>query len=199
VIVLADLDGTLVDSAASNERAWRAWGARHGIPFAAIAAIYAGRPSADVVAELAPGLDARREAELLDDAQARDAHDVVALPGAVDLLRGAAGGPVAIVTSCTPPLASARIAAAGLPAPRALVTSDRVARGKPDPAGFLLAARELGADPRACVVLEDAPAGVAAARAAGAHVVGITADPAALPGAHEHAPSVAAWLARRDG
>ena len=81
-----------------------------------------------------------------------------------------------------------------------LVTPERLARGKPDPEGYLLAARELDAQPRDCVVLEDAPAGVDAGRAAGMHVVGITTTHSlAELAADEHAPSIAAWLASRNG
>ena len=84
--------------------------------------------------------------------------------------------------------------------PAVLVTADRLTRGKPDPEGYLLAARELGAAPADCVVLEDAPAGIEAGRAAGMHVVGITTthEPKDLD-AHELAPSIAAWLASRNG
>ena len=74
---------------------------------------------------------------------------------------------VAIATSCALPLARARLAAAGLAAPAVLVTADQVARGKPAPDPYLLAAERLGVDPADCLVLEDAPAGVAAGRAAG--------------------------------
>jgi mannitol-1-/sugar-/sorbitol-6-phosphatase len=79
-----------------------------------------------------------------------------------------------------------------------LVTPERLSLGKPDPEGYLLAARELGAAAADCVVFEDAPAGIQAGRAAGMHVVGITTthDPAELD-AHELAPSIAAWLASR--
>jgi sugar-phosphatase len=107
---------------------------------------------------------------------------------------------VAIVTSCTVPLATARLRAAGLAVPAVLVTPERLSRGKPDPEGYLLAARELGAAPADCVVLEDAPAGIEAGRAAGMHVVGITTthEPKDLD-AHELAPSIAAWLASRNG
>jgi sugar-phosphatase len=196
--ILSDLDGVLVDSHASIMRAWRSWGALHGVEAQAIEGVQHGRPSGEVIAALAPHLDAAAESRAIDLLQAGDTDGVVALPGAHALFAGSE--PVAIVTSCTVPLATARLRAAGLPVPAVLVTPERLARGKPDPEGYLLAARELGAAPGDCVVLEDAPAGVDAGRAAGMHVVGITTTHA--PGeldAHELAPSIAAWLGSRNG
>jgi sugar-phosphatase len=78
------------------------------------------------------------------------------------------------------------------------VTSDRLRRGKPDPEGYLLAARELGADPAACVVLEDSPGGVRAGVDAGMRVVGVLTTHAAgdLADAHERVATVAEWLER---
>ena len=196
--ILSDLDGVLVDSHASIMRAWHSWGAAHGVEAAAIEGVQHGRPSGDVIAVLAPQLDAVAESRAIDLRQADDVEGVVALPGAHELFTGP--DPVAIVTSCTVPLATARLRAVGLAVPQVLVTPERLSRGKPDPEGYLLAARELGAAPADCVVLEDAPAGVEAGRAAGMHVVGITTthDPAELD-AHELAPSIAAWLQSRHG
>jgi sugar-phosphatase len=196
--ILSDLDGVLVDSHASIMRAWRWWGAAHGVESEAIEGVQHGRPSGEVIAALAPRLDAVAESRAIDLRQADDVDGVIALPGAHDLFAGT--DPVAIVTSCTVPLATARLRAAGLAVPEVLVTPERLSRGKPDPEGYLLAARELGAAPADCIVLEDAPAGVEAGRAAGMHVVGITTthDPAELD-AHELAPSIAAWLASRNG
>ncbi|MGX6449389.1 HAD-IA family hydrolase, partial [Patulibacter sp. S7RM1-6] len=77
---------------------------------------------------------------------------------------------------------------------------ERTARVKPDPDPYLLAARELGVAPEACVVLEDAPAGIAAGRAAGMRVVAVrTSHPdAELTGADEVVDDVAAFLAGVD-
>jgi sugar-phosphatase len=196
--ILSDLDGVLVDSHASIMRAWRWWGAAHGVAPEAIESVQQGRPSGEVIAALAPALDAGAESRAIDLRQADDTDGVVALPGAQDLFAGS--DPVAIVTSCTVPLATARLRAAGLAVPAVLVTPERLSRGKPDPEGYLLAARELGAAPADCVVLEDAPAGIEAGRVAGMHVVGITTthEPKDLD-AHELAPSIAAWLASRNG
>jgi mannitol-1-/sugar-/sorbitol-6-phosphatase len=196
--ILSDLDGVLVDSHASIMRAWRWWGAEHGVESEAIEGVQHGRPSGEIIALLAPGLDAAAESRAIDLRQADDVDGVIALPGAHDLFAGS--DRVAIVTSCTVPLATARLRAAGLEVPAVLVTPERLARGKPDPEGCLLAARKLGAAPADCVVLEDAPAGVEAGRAAGMHVVGITTthEPGELD-AHELAPSIAAWLQSRNG
>jgi sugar-phosphatase len=197
--VLSDLDGVLVDSHASIDRAWRWFGERHGLAGVSAASVPQGRPSGEVIATLAPDADAAAESRLLDDRQARDTDGVVALPGAADLLDAFGPDRVAIVTSCTAPLAAARLRAAGLEPPRVLVTADRLGRGKPDAEGYLLAARELGADPAECVVLEDAPAGVEAGRAAGMRVVGVltTHAPSELADADERVATVADWLRTR--
>jgi mannitol-1-/sugar-/sorbitol-6-phosphatase len=196
--ILSDLDGVLVDSHASIMRAWRWWGALHGVESAAIEGVQHGRPSAEVIAALVPGLDAEAESRAIDLRQAHDTDGVIALPGAHELFSGRE--PMAVVTSCTVPLATARLRAAGLTVPKVLVTPERLSRGKPDPEGYLLAAATLGAEPADCVVFEDAPAGIEAGRAAGMHVVGITTThaPEELD-AHELAPSIAAWLGARDG
>lgn len=176
--VLADLDGTLVDSTPAVTRSWRAWGARHGLDGDAIVAASHGCPAAETVARVLPDADVEAEAAALEELEVRDTDGVVALPGATEVL-GLPHDRVAIVTSCTERLARARLAAAGLPVPRVLVCSDMVARGKPAPDPYLLGARRLGADPADCLVLEDAPAGVAAGRAAGMTVLAVTTSHAA--------------------
>ena len=169
--VIADLDGTLVDSMAPTARAWARWGARHGLDGAALQAANHGRPARAVLAELLPADDLDAEAAWLLDAEVADTDGVVALPGAAGVLDLPTVG---IATSCFAPLAVARIRAAGLRIPDVLVTGDESARGKPSPEPFLLAAERLRVDPADCLVLEDAPAGVAAARAAGMTVWAVT-------------------------
>jgi sugar-phosphatase len=187
--VLSDLDGVLVDSRAAIERGWRLWAAGHGLAEPPAEALH-GRTSAAVIADLAPHLDAVAEAIVVERIQTEHGGAVAALPGAADLLTQWPRARLAIVTSGTRGLATARLRAAGLPVPAVLITADCVSRGKPDPEGYLLAARELGVEPSDCVVLEDAPAGVEAGLAAGMHVVGI----GDLPQATVMAASVADWL-----
>ena len=193
--ILSDFDGVLVDSAASVMRGWRRWAAAHGVPLDKLEINLHGRPGADVIAELAPGLDPAAENLAVERMQAEDSDDVVALPGAAELL-GDPPLPLAVVTSGSLPLVRSRLRPAGLPEPAVLVTVDRVTRGKPDPEGYLMAAAELGVAPMDCVVLEDAPAGIEAGLAAGARVVAVTTTHRAeeLRRAHEALGNVADWL-----
>jgi sugar-phosphatase len=116
--------------------------------------------------------DAPDEPQRILLAETSDTDGVIALPGAAQLL--ASDLPLAIVTSCARELAQVRLAAAKLAAPAVLVTADDITRGKPDPEPYLTAARRLGVQASACVVLEDAPAGIAAGSAAGMTVIAFT-------------------------
>jgi len=164
--VLSDLDGVLVDSGAAIERVWREWAVSHDLDADDVARATHGVPAAPVIARVAPWLDAVAEAEHVDRLHA--ATGGVALPGATELL--ALASPLAVVTSCSAPLATARFSAAGLVAPDVVITSDLTARGKPHADPYLAAASALGVAPEDCLVVEDAPAGVEAGLAAGATV-----------------------------
>ncbi len=173
-VFLFDLDGTLVDSSIVVARHWGLFAERHKLELASILAVCHGRRSADTIAEVAPSLDAASEAALLDTGEEIDVDGLVLVPGAAELLAGLDPTRWAVVTSGHRTLARRRLEAVGLPVPGVLVTGDEVEHGKPHPEGFLRAAAALGVEPAACVVVEDAPAGVAAGRAAGARVVGVT-------------------------
>ena len=171
--ILFDIDGTLVDSTPAVERSWRTWAARRDLDPDAILQICHGRRSADTIRSLLPAAEvagAVREIEALEFA---DLSDVVALPGAIALLAGLPRDRWAAVTSGPSFLMRARLAAGGLPVPDVLISAEDVRDGKPDPEGYLLAASALGFDAARCLVIEDAPAGIAAGRAAGAAVLGV--------------------------
>lgn len=173
--VIFDLDGVLIDANSVYERHWQAWAARHGVPFEHILAVHHGRPAAQTVEIVAPHLDPAHEAaaynrSLMEDT---DLDGVLALPGVSKLLGSLPGDRWAIATSAPRPVALARLQYLRLPRPDVLVTADDVARGKPAPDPYLLAARLLGYPPARCMVIEDAPAGVEAAAAAGAFVVAV--------------------------
>ena len=196
--ILSDLDGTLVDSTDAVLRVWRRWMEDRGVPPIPADEHPHGIPARSIVADLAPHLDADAEALELERREIEDLDGVRPLPGAAALLGAAGPGvpAVAVVTSCTRPLALARLSAARLPVPPVLVTAERTARVKPDPDPYLLGASELGVSPADCVVLEDAPAGIAAGRAAGMRVVAVRCShhDAALAAADEVVDDVAAFL-----
>jgi len=173
--VLCDLDGVLVDSGDAVERVWREWARERGLDPDDVGRASHGVPGRQVIERVAPALDAVGEAERVDRRHAATGGS--ALPGAVELL--ATVSPLAVVTSCSPALAAARFAAAGLTPPPVLITSDLTPRGKPFPDPYLAAASALGVEPGRCVVIEDAPAGIAAARAAGMAVWAVTTTHAA--------------------
>ncbi|GGF35691.1 HAD-IA family hydrolase [Subtercola lobariae] len=169
---LFDLDGTLIDSTPAVNRSWIRWGEEWGMTPDFREGMH-GRPARDIIAALVP--EDRFEAAFnrVAELELADVDDIVVLDGAAELLGSFDDSRRAIVTSCTRPLAAVRIAATGIPAPSVVVTVDDTVRGKPDPDPFLEGARRLGVDPRDCVVFEDAPAGLAAARAAGCFTVAV--------------------------
>ena len=186
--ILFDLDGTLVDSAGSVERSWKKLADRIGRPWPEVQPHIHGVPVAQVMALLEPDMPADRVADLRDfmvENESTDTVGVVAQPGAGQVLATLPAERVAIVTSGGVRLASSRIAAAGLPTPAVVVTADDVSVGKPDPAPYLMGASLLGFPPERCLVVEDAPAGVTSAKAAGCPVIGVLTTHAALD-----APSV---------
>ena len=172
--LLFDLDGVLVDSTASVEHHWREWATGHGLDVAKILAVVHGRRAIDTIREQAPHLDAERELATLAASEAATTIGVVAIPGAARLLASLPSSRWTIVTSGTELVATARLRAAALPTPPLMVTADRVTRGKPDPEGYLAAASALGTHPASCIVVEDAPAGVEAARRAGMRCIALT-------------------------
>jgi mannitol-1-/sugar-/sorbitol-6-phosphatase len=175
---LFDLDGTLVDSLPVVERSWCQWADRFGIShdeilnyihgkqaITSLRHFLAGRPEEEILAEFT----------LLERIEATDTDGIVALPGALELLKTLEQNhiPWAIVTSGSIPVAHARHKAAGLPMPEVFVTAERVTRGKPEPDAYLLGAELLGLAPQDCMVVEDAAAGVLSGLAAGCHVMAV--------------------------
>ena len=172
--LLFDLDGVLVDSTEAVERAWRDWAALKGLRFEDVIRHAHGRRTAETIAAAAPHLDAQAETLAIEDDEIARAREVTPLDGAHDLLRQLTGARWAIVTSGSRRLAAPRIQACGFPAPPALVTGDDVVEGKPHPEAYTRAAESLGVTAADCVVFEDAPAGIEAARSAGARVIALT-------------------------
>jgi len=175
--LIFDLDGVLVDSTACIQRHWRLWAAGQGLEVEEVLRACHGRRTVETIRLVAPRLDADLEAAQFDAREAFDTEGVVAMAGATELLGSLPAGRWAVATSGTRATATSRMERAGLPVPGVLVNADDVRHGKPDPEAFLLAAERLGTVPAGCVVVEDAPAGVEAARRAGMRVIGLAASP----------------------
>jgi len=181
--VIFDMDGVLIDSFRSHFESWRRVAAEHGRVYTESQFVAGfGRTSREVIAEqwqgvsLSPELirkvDERKESlfrELIS-------QDFPAMDGAIELVSSLAGAGFRIaVGSSGPPdnvrLAVDRLGIRGFLA--AIVTGGDVKRGKPDPQVFTLAAERMRVAPRRCVVVEDAPVGVEAAKRGGMHSIGL--------------------------
>jgi sugar-phosphatase len=171
--MLFDMDGTLVDSEPSGDRCWVRWTGEVGITDLSFMQHYYGRQTREVLAELLPPAEIDAAVARILELKMQDAVTVRALPGARDLLDSLPERHRAIVTSAGRELADARLLASGIVPPTVFVTGELTDRGKPEPEPFLLGARLLDVDPVECVAVEDTPAGIASARAAGMTVIGV--------------------------
>lgn len=172
--VLFDLDGVLVDSAAYVEQQWRRWASARGLRPEPFLRVCHGRRALETIRMAAPHLDAEAEVRAFQPVEEAGAEAIGPLAGAGRILAMLPEGSWAVVTSGARKVATSRLRRAGLPIPTVLVCAEDVARGKPSPDAYLLAAEGLGASPAECLVIEDAPAGIQAARAAVMPVVGVT-------------------------
>lgn len=171
--LLFDLDGVLADTTALVEATWAEWAESRGLD-AGLSARVHGRPTAEIIGDIAPGLDPTQEAREIESSQERQIPTVSPVDGALELVASLPAGSWAVVTSGTRAQAAARLAAIGLEPPEVVITSEDIAAGKPDPEPYLTAAARLGATPEQCVVFEDAPAGIESGRAAGMTTIGLT-------------------------
>src|SRR5271165_48699 len=170
--ILFDMDGTLVDSTVVVERMWRIWARRAGLEEEPLLKVMHGRRTSETMREVAPWLDTKQETAWFDAREELDTEGIVEVPGAKALLAQVERW--AVVTSAHRRLAEIRLGCAGLPVPAVMVCGDEIARGKPDPEGYLKAAALLGVQPERCLVVEDAPAGVEAGRRAGMQVIALS-------------------------
>lgn len=199
--LLFDLDGVLVDSAALVERTWRRWAEANGLDPADVIEAAHGRRTIETVRLVAPDLAAEAEVARLAASESNETDGVYEVPGARALLKDLPAQAWAVVTSGVRAVAELRIRHTRLPVPSVLVCADEIRAGKPDPEGYLAAAARLDVESERCVVVEDAPPGIEAARAAGMHAIGVlgTYGREALSRAHALVPSVASLKVEGSG
>jgi sugar-phosphatase len=172
--LLFDLDGVLVNSIPAVERVWSRWAEERGFNVQEVLHRAHGRPSIETLRYLLPDADHEAENRRVEKAEIEDVQGIVPLPGIKELLAALPHDRWAIVTSCTRPLAEVRIRAAGLPTPGLFITSNDITHGKPHPEPYQKGAAGLGFRPEQCIVVEDALAGIASGKNAGARVIAFT-------------------------
>jgi mannitol-1-/sugar-/sorbitol-6-phosphatase len=172
--ILFDLDGVLVDSTAYVEEQWRRWAQAKGLPVEPFLQVCHGRRALETIQLAAPHLDAEAEVAAFVPDHAEYDGALKPVEGASRLLQALPVGSWAVATSGIRAAAIERLRDAGLPIPGVLVCAEDVRHGKPSPEVYLMAAAGLGVSPTDCVVVEDAPAGIQAARAAGMGVIALT-------------------------
>ncbi|MFN8467479.1 MAG: HAD-IA family hydrolase [Caldilineaceae bacterium] len=171
--ILFDLDGVLIDSTECITRHWQEWAVQHNLDIAAIMDVAHGRRTIETMRIVAPHLSLDEEARRFEAAEVVDTQGIITIDGALALLNSIPAGAWAIVTSGSRALATARLQSRGLPVPPVMVTADDVVNGKPHPEPYMTAAQILGLPAGECIVVEDSPAGLAAAAAAGMRSIGI--------------------------
>jgi sugar-phosphatase len=172
--LLFDMDGVLINSIPAVERVWSRWAAERGFNVQEVLRHAHGRPSIATLRDLLPDADHEAENRIVEQAEIDDVADIVPLPGVKELLAALPHDRWAIVTSCTRPLAEVRIRAAGLPTPELFITANEIMHGKPNAEPYLKGAAGLGFSPQECIVVEDALAGIASGKNAGARVIAFT-------------------------
>ncbi len=179
--VIFDMDGVLIDSADAHWESWKRLGEENGLSITReqFASTF-GRQSRDIIQGLFGEKSSAATRELSERKELIYRDIIGANPpiveGAAELVRSlrAAGAALAIGSSGPRNNIDLVLRAIGVADDfAAIVSADDVTRGKPDPQVFELSARRLGLSPAQCIVIEDAPVGIQAAKAAGALAVAV--------------------------
>ncbi|MFQ5591539.1 MAG: HAD family hydrolase [Phycisphaerae bacterium] len=179
--VVFDMDGVLVDSAAAHFKSWQTLAGEFGreVTEGQFAATF-GRQNRDIVPILI-GEVAGNTVAALADRKERIYRDLIRnappiVDGAVRLTRSLHRAGVKLAVGSSGPRANIDLVLEAMGVGElitAIVSGGDVTRGKPDPQVFTIACRHLKMDPRRCVVIEDAPAGIVAAHAAGTRTIAV--------------------------
>ena len=181
--VIFDVDGVLVDSYAPHFESWRAAGRELGFEMTESQFVFTfGRTSRDIIAHFWPHLAGSPEEIASVDRRKEAAYRAIireqfpAMPGAIELIDelAAAGFVLAVGSSAPTENVALTIEKLGKADKFAgVVTGSDVTHGKPNPQIYLLASERIGVPPSRCLVVEDAPVGITAAKAAGMACIGL--------------------------
>ena len=171
--LLFDLDVTLVRTGDIVVESMTAWCRLHRLDLQLVLSHSSGMRIEDTVAKVAPHLDADAECKRIEEIESGCLEKLEPVFGAVELVRKLDPNLWGIVTSSSLALAHRKIDAAGISAPKTLISSESVTNGKPHPECYMLAAKALRMKPEHCVVFEDADVGIEAGLSAGCSVIGV--------------------------
>jgi mannitol-1-/sugar-/sorbitol-6-phosphatase len=174
--VLFDMDGVLISSIAADERSWLRWAKLHGMQDTFSIQSTHGRRTVDTIRALRPDLDPAIELKRMEDFDEEDTLGLTLYPGVRDLLAELSPTQWSIVTSASDRVMRHRLGVLGLSLPLHIVTADHVHSGKPNPEPYQLGAAQLGLKPSDCLVIEDAPSGIRAGKAAGSSVLAVASS-----------------------
>ncbi|MDD5288663.1 MAG: HAD family phosphatase [Dehalococcoidales bacterium] len=181
--VLWDLDGTIVDSALPHKLAWQETFAKRGRDFTEDDFKYSfGRRNEEIIPKLLGKDISWQELDAIGKEKEKTFRRFIkgtikALPGVVELIESLHGAGFQLAVVSSTPIENILLITETLKIKTSfelLISGKDVTEGKPSPQGFLLAAKKLGVTPQNCVVMEDAVAGVRAAKSGGMHCIAIT-------------------------
>jgi sugar-phosphatase len=172
--ILFDLDGTLVDSWACIEYAWKSWCFEHSLEYDDLVHRFNGSRAVDIIRALMPDLNSEDEKAKVDAFELAHPEKLSTIPGALPLLKLLPEDKWGIVTSGSQTVVSHKLKHTKIQIPQVLITSEKISTGKPHPEGYLKAASLLNVEPSDCLVFEDSPQGIRAALGAGMKVIALS-------------------------
>jgi len=181
--VIWDMDGVIADTAPYHLKAWQEVFQKRGVKFTEedFRCHFGQRNDTIIRAALGEGISQSEidviASEKEENYRQRVRQNIRPLPGAVKLIKSLKEHGCSVALASSAPIENIQLIMRGLGIEdffQAIVPGREVKEGKPSPQGFLLAAQKLGAEPENCIVIEDAPAGITAAKRAGMHCLAVT-------------------------
>ena len=181
--VIWDMDGVIADTAPYHLQAWQEVFSKRGVRFTEGDFRESFGLRNDTIVSDVLGEETSQEemnavaSEKEESFRWRIRRDLKPLPGVIKLMKSLTEGGFSMALASSAPMENIRLLTEGLGIAKffqCIISEKDVTEGKPSPQGFLLAAQKLGVEPKNCIVIEDAVAGVAAAKRAGMHCLAVT-------------------------